>query len=151
MVLKRSKRLLTVKAPASFGLQGASLLAFYIYEQGKLSANRSQTRPASVVNPISAKTRYLLFAVLLSRNATSSLQSTERIGQGAISGESQRQRYVLFSCYPYWLVSTRHGPWTASIHIFDDDSLLHVFHLYRPFLLGEDRDDDACLLGGLGD
>ncbi|KAH9985779.1 hypothetical protein BJV77DRAFT_96173 [Russula vinacea] len=63
----------------------------------------------------------------------------------------QRQRYVLFSCYPYWLVSTRHGPWTASIHIFDDDSLLHVFHLYRPFLLGEDRDDDACILGGLGD
>ena len=32
---------------------------------------------------------------------------------------------------------------TASIHILDDDSLIHVFCLYRPFLLGEDDDDDA--------
>src|ERR1700722_15898529 len=30
---------------------------------------------------------------------------------------------------------------TASIHILDDDSLLNVFHLYRPFLLGEDEED----------
>ena len=39
-------------------------------------------------------------------------------------------------------------PRTASIHILDDDSLLHVFYLYRPFLLGEDQDDNARLLGG---
>ena len=39
---------------------------------------------------------------------------------------------------------------TASIHILDDDSLLHVFFLYRPFLLGEDQDDTARLWGGRG-
>ena len=40
------------------------------------------------------------------------------------------------------------SPRTASIHILDDDSLLHVFYLYRPFLSGEDQDDDARLAGG---
>jgi hypothetical protein len=47
-----------------------------------------------------------------------------------------------------------HGnsPRTASIHILDDDSLLNVFYLYRPFLLGEDDDDeDDRLFGGEGD
>ena len=39
-------------------------------------------------------------------------------------------------------------PQTTPIHILDDDSLLHVFYLYRPFLLGEDEDDDARLAGG---
>jgi len=39
-------------------------------------------------------------------------------------------------------------PRTASIHILDDDSLLHVLYLYRPFLSGEDQDDNARLLGG---
>ena len=39
-------------------------------------------------------------------------------------------------------------PRTASIHILDDDSLLHVFFLYRPFLLGDDQDEDAYLWGG---
>ena len=42
------------------------------------------------------------------------------------------------------------SPRTASIHILDDDSLIHVFCLYRPFLLGEDGDDYARLLGGEG-
>ena len=32
-------------------------------------------------------------------------------------------------------------PRTASIHILDDDSLIHIFYLYRPFLLGEDEDN----------
>ena len=40
------------------------------------------------------------------------------------------------------------SPRTTSIHILDDDSLLHVFHLYRPFLLGEDEDDNGRLWGG---
>ena len=40
------------------------------------------------------------------------------------------------------------GPPTASIHVLDDDSLLHVFFVYRPFLLGEDQDDNARLWGG---
>ena len=39
-------------------------------------------------------------------------------------------------------------PRTASIHILDDDSLLHVFYLYRPFLLGEDEGHLARLEGG---
>jgi hypothetical protein len=41
-------------------------------------------------------------------------------------------------------------PRTASIHILDDDSLLHVFYLYRPFFLGEDEDENARLFGGNG-
>ena len=40
------------------------------------------------------------------------------------------------------------SPRTAPIHILDDDSLLHVFYLYRPFLWGEDGDEDARLVGG---
>jgi hypothetical protein len=34
------------------------------------------------------------------------------------------------------------------VHILDDDSLLNVFALYRPLLLGEDEDDDSRLGGG---
>ena len=37
---------------------------------------------------------------------------------------------------------------TTSIHILDDDSLLNLFYLYRPFLLGEDEDEDARVIGG---
>ena len=40
------------------------------------------------------------------------------------------------------------SPRTASIHILDDDSLLHVFCLYRPFLLGEDEGEIDRLYGG---
>ena len=40
------------------------------------------------------------------------------------------------------------SPHTVSIHILDDDSLLNIFYLYRPFTLGEDDDDDSYLLGG---
>ena len=32
--------------------------------------------------------------------------------------------------------------------MLDDDSLLHVFYLYRPFLSGEDQDAEARLFGG---
>ena len=37
---------------------------------------------------------------------------------------------------------------TASIHILDDDSLLYLFYLHRPFLLGEDENDEARIMGG---
>ena len=37
---------------------------------------------------------------------------------------------------------------TASIHILDDDSLLYLFNLHRPFLLGEDENDEARIMGG---
>ena len=37
---------------------------------------------------------------------------------------------------------------TQSIYILDDDSLLNVFYLYRPFLLGEDDEDENDRLGG---
>ena len=40
------------------------------------------------------------------------------------------------------------SPLTVSIHILDDDSLLNVFYLYRPFMLGEDEDEYARLGGG---
>ena len=40
-------------------------------------------------------------------------------------------------------------PRTPSIDILDDDSLLHIFHLYRPFLLDEDDTLNlSCLWGG---
>jgi hypothetical protein len=82
----------------------------------------------------------------------SSFQPIERISQGARS-DSQRQRYASFSCFAYRLVS-KHGPMgnsphPASIHVLDDDSLLHVFCLYRPILLGEDESDYARLFGGV--
>jgi hypothetical protein len=39
---------------------------------------------------------------------------------------------------------------TTSIHILDDYSLLNIFHLYRPFLLGEeDQDVDIRFRGGV--
>ena len=47
---------------------------------------------------------------------------------------------------PTW--SMGNSTHTTSIHILDDDSLLYLFYLYRPFLLGEDQDDGARLIGG---
>jgi hypothetical protein len=41
--------------------------------------------------------------------------------------------------------NSSHSGW---IHILDDDSLLNVFYLYRPSLLGEDENDEARLRGG---
>ncbi|KAI0276391.1 hypothetical protein BGY98DRAFT_707377 [Russula aff. rugulosa BPL654] len=55
---------------------------------------------------------------------TSFFQSTKRISQVAVCRGSQQQ-----------------SPHTNSIHILDNDSLLNVFHLYRPFLLGEEAHD----------
>lgn len=66
---------------------------------------------------------------------TSSLQSTEKISQGATSGEFQQQ-------------SSSSPAHIAPIYILDDDSLLNIFYLYRPLLLGEDKDDDTRLAGG---
>jgi hypothetical protein len=40
------------------------------------------------------------------------------------------------------------SPRIASIHILDVDCLLHVFYLYRAFLLGEDEDQNGR--GGVG-
>ena len=36
----------------------------------------------------------------------------------------------------------------ASIHILDNDSLLHIFYHYRPFILGEDGHPNDRILGG---
>ncbi|KAF8468579.1 hypothetical protein DFH94DRAFT_280558 [Russula ochroleuca] len=63
--------------------------------------------------------------------SSSFLRPTERIGQGEMSGESESQ-----------------SPHTPSIHVLDDDSLLNVFYLYRPFLSGEDDNDEDCFKGG---
>ena len=43
---------------------------------------------------------------------------------------------------------TGNSPRTTLIHNLDDDSLLHVFYLLRPFLLGEDEDDNVRFWGG---
>ena len=40
------------------------------------------------------------------------------------------------------------SPHIVSIHILDDDSLLNIFYLYRPFFLGEDENDYSRLEGG---
>jgi hypothetical protein len=75
---------------------------------------------------------------------STSLQSTERC-------ESQRRRYAIRWHDTYQLVVTwpaGNSPHTASIDILDDDSLLNMFYLYRPFLLGEDDDDETRLFGG---
>ena len=40
------------------------------------------------------------------------------------------------------------SPHTTSIHILDNDSLLNIFHLYRPFLLGEDQHVNIRFQGG---
>ena len=49
----------------------------------------------------------------------------------------------LWLTWPTW-----NSPPTPSIHLLDDDSLLHVFYLYRPFILGEDQDEEDLLWGG---
>ena len=49
-----------------------------------------------------------------------------------------------------WL--TGNSPYTTSIdsiHIIDDDSLLNIFHLYRPFPSSEDEDGNTRLWGGV--
>src|ERR1700761_4506324 len=40
------------------------------------------------------------------------------------------------------------SPPIAAIHILNDDSLLNVFHLYRPFFFSEDQEDSIRLIGG---
>ena len=83
--------------------------------------------------------QYLLLSMGLCISTTARPQSTGRVGQGIKSGESQRQRYAPFSCYAYSPVSNLdNSQRTASIHVLDDDSLLHVFYLYRPFFGDED-------------
>ena len=54
--------------------------------------------------------------------STTSFQSTERISQGKHGPQA-----------------TVTSPHTTSIHTLDNDSLLNIFYLYRPFLLGEDQ------------
>ena len=41
------------------------------------------------------------------------------------------------------------SPHVVSIHVLDDDSLLNIFYLYRPFFLGEDEKDYYRLTGGI--
>ena len=50
------------------------------------------------------------------------------------------------TCKQTW--HTRNSSHTTSIHILDDDSLLNIFQLYRPFLWGEDEDIGLRLEGG---
>jgi hypothetical protein len=85
--------------------------------------------------------------------STSSLQYKEGISQGEMSGKShwQRQRYTSLSCLSAFI--SKHGPqqstYTTSIHVLDDDSLLNIFDLHRPFLLSEEQDVNIRLRGGV--
>ena len=55
---------------------------------------------------------------------------------------------ILVGCECTWLICNSLRSTAISIHVLDDDSLLNVFYLCRPFLLGEDQDNDAHLVGG---
>jgi len=72
-----------------------------------------------------------------------------------MSCESQRWRYVsLPSCsFPFSLACepirvTCGRPYGSPIHILDNDSVLNIFHHYRPIILEEDEDDDDRILEG---
>ncbi len=43
------------------------------------------------------------------------------------------------------------SPHTVSAHVLDDDSLLNIFYLYRPFFLGEDKGGNERVYGGKQD
>jgi hypothetical protein len=45
---------------------------------------------------------------------------------------------------------TGNSPHTASIHILDNDSLLNIFHLYRPAIFDGDEDNIVHIKGGKG-
>ena len=47
-------------------------------------------------------------------------------------------------------MGTNYSPHVISIHILDEDSLLNIFYLYRPFFLGEDENDFDRFYEGLG-
>ena len=72
-----------------------------------------------------------------------------------IRDESQQQRYVSFSCVDN--IVSKDGPRTpvhmahvASIHILDDDFLLHLFYLYRPTIFDIEGSDYTHSAGGIG-
>ena len=78
----------------------------------------------------------------LGKSTTSRRRTPERI-QGAVRGRFQLSRYASFSCYAYWLVSNMgNSRRTALIRVLDDNSLLHVFYLCRPFFRHEDDTAD---------
>ena len=56
-------------------------------------------------------------------------------------------RFLLL-CLPACVLWTINSPVIVSIDTLDDDSLLNIFHLYRPFFLGEDDSDGDRLEGG---
>ncbi|KAI0282461.1 hypothetical protein BGY98DRAFT_1174506, partial [Russula aff. rugulosa BPL654] len=66
-------------------------------------------------------------------STTPRLRFIKRCGQSTISD---------------WSLTKQQSPKIVSIHILDDDSLLNVFHLYRPCFLGEDENNFNRLLGG---
>ena len=75
-------------------------------------------------------TQYILLIMSLSISTSSRDQSTGRIGQGAISSESQPQRCASFSCCAFWLAS-KHGPW-ATDHVLhpSTSSMMTPFSMY---------------------
>jgi hypothetical protein len=67
-----------------------------------------------------------------------------------LSHKAQWQRYVP----SVLLISLRlnmtrgNSPHSVPINVLDDYSLLNIFYVYRPFILGEDEDDEYRLSGG---
>ena len=59
-------------------------------------------------------------------------------------------RFLLLSCLLAYEQTwpTGNSPHTPSIHILDDDSLLHIFYLYRPTIFDGDEDNILHFAGG---
>ena len=96
----------------------------------------------SILNIIFALYRYIP-GMSYPAPSTSTLQSTERIGQSVIARQSQPQRYVSFYYISLRTVNMAgfmgNSPHTTSTsaHILDDYSL-NIFYVYRLFLLSKD-------------
>jgi hypothetical protein len=90
---------------------------------------RTRGKPTSISNHIINTYPPSMSYLALS---TSSFQSTERISQGAVSSESQQQRYVSSSSYTYQRVN-KHGP-RATVHIRHRSTSLTITRYSTSFI-----------------
>ena len=63
------------------------------------------------------------------------------VDQDLLSRGPRHLRYVPFSCVHLLLRSIHDSPHRTSIHILDDDSLIHIFHHCRPVLFDNEQDE----------
>ena len=97
-----------------------------VHEALRHEANQRlfSTTSSSILNPHRPDMSYLA-------PSTSPFHCTGRIGQYAIRGESQRQRYASFSCYAYQILSN--GP-RATVHILSRSTSSTMIHSLTSFV-----------------